>query len=108
MKERLLVLFIASLFLNGCAKFSVIDSTKQLENPKVVNVEFVPIKAEGKETITKGTEKVVDKTVKKYPVFLMICKKSEYQNMNIELYPDKDVKACCSCFSCHVIGNTIL
>jgi hypothetical protein len=62
MKERLLVLFIASLFLNGCAKFSVIDSTKQLENPKVVNVEFVPIKAEGKETITKGTEKVVDKT----------------------------------------------
>ena len=62
MKERLLLLFVVLLLLNGCAKYSVIDSTKQMENPRGVNVEFVPLKAEGKETITKGTEKVVDKT----------------------------------------------
>lgn len=61
MRKILLVIFVASLLLNGCARHSIVDSTKQLENPNTINVEFVPIKAEGKETITKGTEKVVDK-----------------------------------------------
>lgn len=62
MKEKLMVLLFVAASLTGCAKFSVIDSTRQLDNPKIVNVEFLPIKAEGKETVTKGTEKVVDKT----------------------------------------------
>lgn len=56
-----MVLLFVTASLTGCAKYNVINSTSRLDNPKTVSVEFLPIKAEGKETITKGADKIVNK-----------------------------------------------
>jgi hypothetical protein len=53
-------LFIFLLFLLiGCAPRFTIKTGEFLSEPQAVKTNFIPIKAEGKETITKGTEKKV-------------------------------------------------
>lgn len=59
-KELITILFLAFLF-NGCSPMFTIKTGDLLESPKDIKTNFIPIRAEGKETITKGTEKSVDK-----------------------------------------------
>ncbi len=59
-----LVLLLA-VIMSGCGGrggYYYIESNKMLKMPNEIIYEFIPIKAIGKETITKGTDKFIDKT----------------------------------------------
>ena len=61
MKKSLLVVLLLIFISYGCAPHNIIKTGDKLESPKDIKTNFIPISVEGKETITKGTEKLVDK-----------------------------------------------
>ncbi|MDP2853827.1 MAG: PDZ domain-containing protein [Smithellaceae bacterium] len=64
-KYILLTLVLLAVIIFGCrprAGYYYIESNKTLEMPSERSYEFIPTKAIGKETITKGTDKFIDKT----------------------------------------------
>jgi len=61
MLNKFILLIPMCLMLAGCGHWSVIESKKQLSEPNSIKAEFLPIKAQGKATITKGTEKTVER-----------------------------------------------
>lgn len=61
-KSALFTFIITLFLLSGCGHWATIHSGKDIESPKEIKTPFKPIKAEGKETITKGTDKIIDKS----------------------------------------------
>lgn len=56
---------LVAVIMSGCGSrinYQYIESNKMLEVPSEKSYEFIPIKAAGKETITKGTDKFIDRT----------------------------------------------
>jgi hypothetical protein len=57
------ILLLLAVIMSGCYRnvSCYIQSNKMLEMPSNINYEFIPTKASGKETITKGADKIIDK-----------------------------------------------
>ena len=59
------LVILLAVIMSGCGGrggYYYIESNKMLKMPDEIIYEFIPIKAIGKETITKGTDKFIDKT----------------------------------------------
>jgi hypothetical protein len=59
-----IILLLVAFIMSGCAArpvYKYIQSNKMMEMPSDINYEFIPTKAMGQETITQGTDKIIDK-----------------------------------------------
>lgn len=59
-----IILLLVAFIMTGCGTrpvYKYIQSNKMMEMPSDINYEFIPTKAMGQETITQGTDKIIDK-----------------------------------------------